>query len=144
MIQKMTEFLFKKDKENFKTLIEVVGDQYNINERIIEKDYWVTYCLSKLLNFYKKDMIIFRGGTSLTKCYKDLNRFSEDIDFSVNKLQFTGNDIYKTVVSASTLELDPVPDQITGNPVTSHKQFVPKIDLLNSINIAALHGLRRD
>jgi len=30
-------------------------------------------------------MIIFRGGTSLTKCYKDLKRFSEDIDLSVNK-----------------------------------------------------------
>lgn len=73
------------NEENFKALIEVVSEYYNIDEKIIEKDYWVTYCLSRLLSFNRKDMIIFRGGTSLTKCYKDLKRFSEDIDLSVNK-----------------------------------------------------------
>lgn len=73
------------DKEAFKSLLEVASEHYGIDIRIVEKDYWVSYSLSKLLTFDRKDLIIFRGGTSLTKCYTDLKRFSEDIDLAINK-----------------------------------------------------------
>jgi predicted nucleotidyltransferase component of viral defense system len=53
---------------------------------IIEKDYFVTVFLKKLTE--KHPDIIFKGGTSLSKCYKLINRFSEDIDLNVN----TGSD----------------------------------------------------
>lgn len=74
-----------KDEENFKSLLEITAEHYGIDIRIVEKDYWVSYTLSKLQTFDRKDLIIFRGGTSLTKCYTDLKRFSEDIDLAVNK-----------------------------------------------------------
>lgn len=77
--------ILHKDKETFKSLLEVVSEHYGIDIRIVEKDYWVSYTLSKLLTFDRRDLIIFRGGTSLTKCYTDLRRFSEDIDLAVNK-----------------------------------------------------------
>ena len=73
-----------EDKEVFKELLEVIGDHYGLEEQIIEKDYWVTYSLAKLNEYEEKDLIVFRGGTSLTKCYQDLKRFSEDIDLAVN------------------------------------------------------------
>jgi len=38
-----------QDEENFKSLIEVVSEYYDIDEKIIEKDYWVTYGLYRLL-----------------------------------------------------------------------------------------------
>lgn len=77
--------ILHEDEQSFKQLLEIVGEYYGLDAKIVEKDYWVTYALSKLKNFDKKDLIIFRGGTSLTKCYTDLKRFSEDIDLAVNK-----------------------------------------------------------
>lgn len=60
------------------------------------------------------------------------------IDNSLDKLQFTGNNVFKAVVAAVTSETDSVPDQRTGNPVLSRQQFVPEIKLLNTIDLAAL------
>lgn len=77
--------ILHKDKEDFKSLLQVASEYYKIDERIVEKDYSVSYTLSRLVTFDRKDFIIFRGGTSLTKCYTDLKRFSEDIDLAVNK-----------------------------------------------------------
>jgi hypothetical protein len=79
-------------REQLKELILVVSEFYKIDKSIVEKDYWVTFALYKLLSFEKKDFIIFRGGTSLTKCYVDLKRFSEDIDLAINKV----NEISRT------------------------------------------------
>ncbi len=56
-----------------------------INENIIEKDFWVSFILYHL--FEKsvfKDDVIFKGGTSLSKCYNLIERFSEDLDLIVN------------------------------------------------------------
>ena len=47
---------------------------------IIEKDYYVTITLKSLSD--KLEDMVFKGGTSLTKCYQLLDRFSEDIDLS--------------------------------------------------------------
>lgn len=60
------------------------------------------------------------------------------VDYVFDNLQFAGNDVYRAVVSATTLKSDQVPDQRTGNPVLSRQQFVPKVDLLNTIDIVNL------
>lgn len=60
------------------------------------------------------------------------------VDFSLEGIQFIGNDVFRALVAAVTEETDPVPDQRTGNPVLSRKQFVPQVTLLNSIDIANL------
>jgi hypothetical protein len=60
------------------------------------------------------------------------------VDYSLQGLQFVGNDVYRAVVAADTLETDPVPDQRTGNPVLTRKEFVPNIQLLNTIDITNL------
>ena len=52
---------------------------------VIEKDFWVTYILDTLFNRIKHNhRILFKGGTSLSKCYKLIDRFSEDIDLSLH------------------------------------------------------------
>lgn len=61
-----------------------------------------------------------------------------NVDFSFEGLQFTGNDVFRAVLSANTLESVPVPDQRTGNPVLSRKEFVPQVQLLNTIDITNL------
>jgi hypothetical protein len=60
------------------------------------------------------------------------------IDYCYDAAQFVGTDVYRAVLSATTEESTPIPDQRTGQPVNSRKQFVPSISLLNSIDIANL------
>jgi len=71
------------DKEAFGDLIVASASELGIETSIIEKDYYVSIILKKLNE--KFDGIIFRGGTSLSKSYGVIERFSEDIDISVDK-----------------------------------------------------------
>lgn len=68
------------NKEQFEKLIDLVFEDTKVSKAIIEKDYFVTLVLKELIasdyNF------IFKGGTSLSKCFHIINRFSEDIDIS--------------------------------------------------------------
>lgn len=68
------------DKAAFEELIIGAANELTIPANVIEKDYYVTFTL-KSLSTKLKDMV-FKGGTSLTKCYQILDRFSEDIDLS--------------------------------------------------------------
>ena len=68
------------DKEAFEELIIGAANELHIPANVLEKDYFVTLTL-KELSTKLKDMV-FKGGTSLTKCYQLLDRFSEDIDLS--------------------------------------------------------------
>jgi hypothetical protein len=60
------------------------------------------------------------------------------IDFSKGGIQFTGNDVFRAVATAVTEETTPIPDQRTGQPVFSRKEVIPKIDLLNTIDLTNL------
>ena len=68
------------DKEAFEELLIGAANELAIPANIIEKDYYVTIALKSLSE--KLGDMVFKGGTSLTKCYQLLDRFSEDIDIS--------------------------------------------------------------
>lgn len=68
------------NKALFKTLIKAVAKSMGVKEHLIEKDYWVTYAVKTLFASRISDKIVFKGGTSLSKCYRAISRFSEDID----------------------------------------------------------------
>lgn len=69
-----------KDKDLLNQLILLTAKNKNIDPNIVEKDYYVTLFLKDLV--HKQPNIIFRGGTSLSKCHKIIFRFSEDIDLT--------------------------------------------------------------
>lgn len=53
---------------------------------IVEKDYWVVWTLERLFSIPElKTHLTFKGGTSLSKVYRVIERFSEDIDVSIEK-----------------------------------------------------------
>lgn len=57
---------------------------------IIEKDFWVCWALQQIFSIPTiSPHITFKGGTSLSKCYSLINRFSEDCDLTLNK-EFLG------------------------------------------------------
>ena len=68
------------DPETFAELVTAASNELHIPPEIIEKDYYVTLALRELSSRIKG--MVFKGGTSLTKCYQILERFSEDIDIS--------------------------------------------------------------
>lgn len=70
------------DKETFSQAINLVTNKNGIRSEIVEKDYYVTMIL-KLLS-ERLPFIVFKGGTSLSKCPKAINRFSEDIDITID------------------------------------------------------------
>ena len=67
-------------------IIFATSDKLNLDPVIIEKDYWVSWLLN-LLFFSEtlKNSIVFKGGTSLSKGYGIIKRFSEDVDISISR-----------------------------------------------------------
>lgn len=55
---------------------------------IVEKDFWVCWSLQHLFALPSfGDHLIFKGGTSLSKAYDVIHRFSEDVDLSLDRTQ---------------------------------------------------------
>ncbi len=74
---------------------------------VIEKDFWVTFMLRLLFHDKKfNDWFTFKGGTSLSKIYRVINRFSEDIDVSIDRaaLGFGGESDPKRASSFSKMK----------------------------------------
>lgn len=65
---------------DFKGLIQIVSDQLSIVPQLIEKDYWIMHCLWGLQQQFKFEL---KGGTSLSKGFKIIDRFSEDLDIRI-------------------------------------------------------------
>lgn len=93
------------NKELFSDVIIATSNALNIEPAIIEKDYYVTLLLKKINE--KCPDIIFKGGTSLSKCFKIINRFSEDIDIGLNVDKATEGmrKNLKTIIKESIEEL---------------------------------------
>lgn len=70
------------DKQAFSDTILSVSRELNIVPALIEKDYYVTLLLKALRD--KIPGLLFKGGTSLSKCHKIIDRFSEDIDLTLD------------------------------------------------------------
>ena len=73
-------YLHKDDKELLRDIIVTVSERTGIDESIVEKDYYVTLILKELVQ--RNPNVVFKGGTSLSKAYHVINRFSEDIDIT--------------------------------------------------------------
>ncbi len=71
----------KINENDRKALFHNTAARMGMTDAIIEKDFWVCYMLDYLFHHSQwKDNIAFKGGTSLSKAYGLIERFSEDID----------------------------------------------------------------
>ena len=89
--------ILHKDLEVFRNAIQVTSQGIGVREIYVEKDYWVTLVLKRLANSEFKNVAIFKGGTSLSKAIKCIERFSEDIDLAVITGDKNGNQIKKLI-----------------------------------------------
>ena len=73
--------------EAFRELVELSANHFGYEQSHVEKDYWVSKILKELAFSDFSGSIYFKGGTSLSKAYGLINRFSEDLDVFV----YSGN-----------------------------------------------------
>lgn len=111
------------DKETFNDLIETTASFLRIPAIFIEKDYWVTYILNKLSKSDYKDTAIFKGGTSLSKAYKIIERFSEDIDLAVITDTLDGNAVKTLIKSIERRLLDENFEEVTTPQTSKGSKF---------------------
>ena len=68
-----------------KAMILAVSQAKQIDESAAEKDWWVTVVLYVLFHTSISKYLLFKGGTSLSKGWNIINRFSEDIDIALSR-----------------------------------------------------------
>ena len=79
----MNRFLGLSDSQR-KSVYESIADKVGLPAQVIEKDFWVTAILQTIFSLPIAEHLVFKGGTSLSKGWKLIERFSEDIDVAVN------------------------------------------------------------
>jgi hypothetical protein len=112
---------FLHELADFKDLIEIVAKSENIKDpALVEKDYWLMHVLSGLQQLQFKFHL--KGGTSLSKGYGCIHRFSEDIDLKIEpdekqtrfKVYTTKNQDDKHHRESRARYFDWIRDQIDG------------------------------
>lgn len=74
----------KLSSDERRLYIEQAAFQRNVSPVIMEKDFWVCWLLNILFKSKFADSLVFKGGTSLSKVFGAIDRFSEDIDLSLS------------------------------------------------------------
>jgi hypothetical protein len=118
---------FLHERSDFKALVETVADSEKINDpALVEKDYWIMHAVFGL----KQLGLTFelKGGTSLSKGFGVIHRFSEDIDIRIEP--FDG------------LQVDTNPNHEKPQHVESRRQFFDK--LRDKIKIPGITAVERD
>jgi hypothetical protein len=97
----MDAFLKLKDEQR-RRMCEVAGTSIGLDSPSIEKDFWVCLTLRELFSLTESGPhLTFKGGTSLSKCWALIERFSEDIDVVIDRafLGFGGGQAPETAPS---------------------------------------------
>ena len=81
------------DIESFRDLLQASSEDLKIPVQLIEKDYYISAILRALSKSTYSRQIVFKGGTSLSKAYQLIDRFSEDVDFAVISGGLSGNQV---------------------------------------------------
>lgn len=94
-----------QDIKLFSDTLRAASQHLDVKLEFVEKDYWITLVLSRLAKSKYVDEAVFKGGTSLSKGYNLIERFSEDVDLAIiNDKGKTGNEI-KNIIRAIEKEI---------------------------------------
>jgi predicted nucleotidyltransferase component of viral defense system len=95
--------ILHKSPDVFRDAVEATAQSLNLRPVFVEKDYWIVCVLKMLAASEFADKVIFKGGTSLSKAYQCIQRFSEDIDLAIlSPGDYSGNQLSKLIKSVET------------------------------------------
>jgi predicted nucleotidyltransferase component of viral defense system len=91
---------FTLDEVEKLAIFNAIATEKGMTPFAVEKDWWVSRTLEIIFEMPIAVHLVFKGGTSLSKAWKLINRFSEDIDLAIDKDFFEGyrGDISKTQI----------------------------------------------
>ena len=69
-------------------VLEQAAIRHNLTKQAVEKDLWITAIIQIIFTLPCADSLVFKGGTSLSKVWGLINRFSEDIDLAIDRTIF--------------------------------------------------------
>jgi len=83
-------------------LIDEVAARQSVVSLIVEKDFWVCWILGVVFSSRRADSLVFKGGISLSKVFRVIDRFSEDVDLAVPPvlLGLAENDLERDLAEA--------------------------------------------
>jgi len=83
----MTSFATLPAKQR-ETILTDLAVRLNVSSFIVEKDFWVCWLLARVFaTIIMGPHCVFKGGTSLSKVFGAIQRFSEDVDLSISPAQ---------------------------------------------------------
>ena len=94
---------FHLNKKEFEEFIKLIVERANLDEDIIEKDYYVCSILKELSKNQEYLKAYFKGGTAVYKILDKMNRFSEDIDLTVEVVKEESKNSNKMRLKRSVL-----------------------------------------
>ncbi|MGB5244560.1 MAG: nucleotidyl transferase AbiEii/AbiGii toxin family protein [Lutimonas sp.] len=107
------------DIKLFTQTLQAASQHLDIKLEFVEKDYWITLVLSRLAKSKYVNESVFKGGTSLSKGYNLIDRFSEDVDIAIiNDKGKSGNEI-KTIIRTIEKEITTDLKELPLDGVTS-------------------------
>lgn len=133
-------------KNAFEGAIVATAQHFGIAEIYIEKDYWVTLALKQIFtDENSKDIAVFKGGTSLSKCFGIIERFSEDIDMVVIKEDEETDNSLKRKRKKVTSALEAVMTVIPNHPLENKRGKIRKMVYgYDKVGVKGTYGQVRD
>lgn len=120
------ESIYLHNHKDFESLLLILQEEMGIAAGLIEKDYWIMHCLYGLKQAgYEFEL---KGGTSLSKGFAIIERFSEDIDIHITPPEAMG--------------INENPKNIKPANVTKRKRFYD--DLAETLEIDGIVNVERD
>lgn len=81
---------YTTDKAEKAAIFNAIATEKGMTPFVVEKDWWVSRTLDIIFQMDIAKHLVFKGGTSLSKAWKLIRRFSEDIDLAIDKEFFEG------------------------------------------------------
>ncbi|HPT22539.1 MAG TPA: nucleotidyl transferase AbiEii/AbiGii toxin family protein [Bacteroidales bacterium] len=115
--------ILHNDKQGFEDAVRAASEHFQMRDTFVEKDYWVTFILNRLSQSKDRDKVVFKGGTSLSKVYKLIRRFSEDIDLAIIKDPEQSNHQIGKLIRSLQSDLTEGFSEVVTQNTTRHKNF---------------------
>lgn len=130
--------------ELYKDAVRATSEHMGLPEIFIEKDYWLTVALNKIYQSEVAVQVVFKGGTSLSKCYDYVNRFSEDIDLVLLRQPEENGNQLKLKLKKITNAVSEVLPELTINGITNKMGMIRKTAHSYNHNFEGDFGQIRD
>ena len=134
-------------QSEFHDLITIVASRKHIPESAVERDYYIVLLLKNLENSDYAEKCVFKGGTSLSKCYPgSIERFSEDIDLTFLGMELSDKACDKNIkrienIMTAGAEIDKIPKERSDR---SKSMYVWFGDEVNKIKLEIGSNIRPD